>query len=159
MLLNLVAKIWNGLAAPIRLGVAWLANAKFIHGVSGVILDNQGRILLLKHRFWKHQRWGLPGGHAQRGESLAATLRREMLEETGLDVRPTKLLQAGITRDRLTQFVLLAEYTGEPQVKSAEILEARFWDPSSLPENLLPAHRKIIEAFLAAPNPPALPLE
>ena len=140
-----MAKIWNGLASPWRRDLAWLAHAKFTHGVAGVILDKQGRVLLLKHRFWKHQRWGLPGGHAKAGESLAETLRRELREETGLEVRPARLLRVSTRGRRLSVFILLAECDGQPEVRSMEIMEARFWDPTELPPDLMPDHREAIE--------------
>jgi 8-oxo-dGTP diphosphatase len=143
LLLNFIARIWNGLGAPARQRLAWICNPKFIHGVSGVILDHQGRVLLLKHRFWKDQRWGLPGGHAHRGESIEETLRRELREETGLDVRPVKLLRVS-ARHLRTEFLLLAECDGEPAVKSHEIMDARFFSRSELPEDLLDTHREAI---------------
>jgi ADP-ribose pyrophosphatase YjhB (NUDIX family) len=141
----LIAKIWNSLGAPLRRNLAWLAHAKFIHGVSGIIVDERGRVLLLKHRFWKGQRWGLPGGLARHGETLAATLRRELREETGLEVRPSRLLRVNTTRGRLAEFILLAECAGEPRVRSREIMDARFWERTELPENLLEAHREMLE--------------
>jgi hypothetical protein len=38
-------------------------------------------------------------------------------------------------------------------------MEARFWDPAALPENLLPAHREFLEGMPAMGNAPSLPLE
>ena len=145
LLFNLIANIWNGLGAPLRRRLLWLTHAKFTHGVSGVIVDERGRVLLLKHRFWKGQRWGLPGGLAQHGETLAATLRRELCEETGLEVRPSRLLRVNVSGGGMSQFVLLAECSGEPRAKSVEILEARFWEPGELPGDLLESHREVIE--------------
>ena len=145
LLLNIIANVWNGLGGPLRRRLAWLAHAKFIHGVSGVIVDERGRVLLLKHRFWKEQRWGLPGGLARHGETLSATLRRELREEAGVDVRPSKLLRVHTARGRLAEFILLAECAGEPAARSAEIMDARFWERTALPGNLLPAHRELLE--------------
>jgi len=159
LLLNFVAKIWNGLASPLRREVAWLLHAKFTHGVAGVILDPQGRVLLLKHRFWKRQQWGLPGGHARRRETLAATLRRELREETGLEIRPVKLLRVSTMRPRQAEFFVQAECSGEPNATSYEILEARFCEPTALPENLLPAHREVLEQLFAQREWPGLELE
>jgi 8-oxo-dGTP diphosphatase len=127
-----------------RRELTWMAHAKFMHGVSGVIFDGDGRVLLLKHRFWKGQRWGLPGGLAKYGETLGATLRREMMEEAGLEVRPVKLMRVKTTGGRLAEFIVLAEAAGVPVARSPEILEARFWDIGGLPENMLGAHRELL---------------
>ena len=147
-LVDLIATVWNRLGTPLRRWMAWLCNDRFIHGVSGIILDGQGRILLFKHRFWIGQRWGLPGGMARHGETLAATLRREVREEGGLEVRPTRLLWTGTTRGRLAEFILLAEGRGEPVPCSVEIMDARFCALDALPEELLPSHRELLERML-----------
>jgi len=159
LLLNFLAGIWNSLAGPVRSRLTWLSHAKYIHGVSGVIRDGNGRILLLRHRFWKGQPWGLRGGLAARGETPGATLRRELREETGMDVRPLRLLRVSTRRGLLTQFIILAEGSGEPRVASVEILEARYFTPEELPEEMLESHRELLEELLAKPDAPGLPLE
>ena len=112
-------------------------------------MDERGRVLLLKHRFWKDQRWGLPGGLARYGETLAETLRRELQEEAGIEVAAEKLLQVNTTPGRLMEFILLAKTSGLPTAKSPEIMDARFWDLTDLPENLQPGHRKLLGEFPA----------
>jgi 8-oxo-dGTP diphosphatase len=159
LLLNFIARLWDLLGSPLRRNLIWLLHAKYIHGVSGIILDGQGRVLLLQHRFWKGQRWGLPGGLASRGESLAATLRRELQEEAGIAVRPIKLLRVSTSRGFLTQFILHAESTGTPQARPPEILDARFWDLADLPENLQPDHRDLLRELPGLLDLPGLPLE
>jgi ADP-ribose pyrophosphatase YjhB (NUDIX family) len=58
-----------------------------------VIKDGQGRLLLIKRG---HEPgaglWSLPGGRIEAGETDAEALVREMLEETGLQVEPGRLL-------------------------------------------------------------------
>jgi 8-oxo-dGTP pyrophosphatase MutT (NUDIX family) len=55
---------------------------------SGVVLTpERGRVLLVFHR--RLQRWLQPGGHVEGlDDDLAATARREVLEETGVDLDP-----------------------------------------------------------------------
>jgi len=158
-LLDPAAKLWNALGTPLRRGLAWVVHAKFVHGVSGVIVNEDGNVLLLKHRFWKHQRWGLPGGFALHGETLAATLRRELIEETGLEVHPTMLIRVNTARGSHAQFVLLAYCNGTPEPRSPEILEARFWPLTSLPDNLLVEHRALLEKTPPAHQWPGVPLD
>jgi ADP-ribose pyrophosphatase YjhB (NUDIX family) len=53
--------------------------------VGGLIIDPDGRILLIRTHKWG-DRWGIPGGKIDEGEPMAAALVREVKEETGLDV-------------------------------------------------------------------------
>lgn len=57
--------------------------------VSGVVLDASGRCLLTKRR--DNGQWQAPGGVLELAESIPDGLRREVREETGLDVEPLAL--------------------------------------------------------------------
>lgn len=47
-------------------------------------LINQEKFLLLFHK--KHQKWLPPGGHLEEGETPPEAARREVFEETGLEI-------------------------------------------------------------------------
>jgi 8-oxo-dGTP pyrophosphatase MutT (NUDIX family) len=51
-------------------------------GVVAAVFDQEGRVLLVKHRY--SPGWQLPGGGVGRGEAPEAALLREMGEEVGL---------------------------------------------------------------------------
>lgn len=55
-----------------------------VPAASAVVIDDQGRILL--HRRRDNDKWALPGGKMELGESVAGCAIREVKEETGLDV-------------------------------------------------------------------------
>lgn len=59
-------------------------------GACALILDQRDR-LLLQRRSDNHL-WGLPGGSMEPGESIENTARREVLEETGLELGQMTLL-------------------------------------------------------------------
>jgi len=54
-------------------------------GAAAVILDGQGRVLLVRHGYGMRN-WELPGGMAEPGESILDTALREVREETSLVV-------------------------------------------------------------------------
>jgi phosphoglycolate phosphatase len=53
--------------------------------VGALIHDGNGHVLMIRTHKWG-DRWGIPGGKIERGESSTAALRREVREETGLEL-------------------------------------------------------------------------
>ena len=64
---------------------------KIFFAVKAFIL-NQGKFLVMHKSGVEEDIWELPGGRMEFGESAEETLIRELLEETGLQVTPIKLL-------------------------------------------------------------------
>jgi nucleoside triphosphatase len=59
--------------------------------VGGLIFNPAGELFLMKSHKWRDL-YTVPGGHIELGESMEAALRRELLEETGLDVYAIEFL-------------------------------------------------------------------
>ncbi|KAA9002433.1 (deoxy)nucleoside triphosphate pyrophosphohydrolase [Paenibacillus spiritus] len=61
-----------------------------IEVAAAIIEDRQGRILIARKRRGKAQKglWEFPGGKLEPGETPEACLKRELLEEMGLRIRP-----------------------------------------------------------------------
>jgi ADP-ribose pyrophosphatase YjhB (NUDIX family) len=38
-------------------------------GVGGLVTDSQGRILVVKEKFWQRPSWKLPGGYIENGKN------------------------------------------------------------------------------------------
>lgn len=58
------------------------------------VVDAHGRVLLQErdeHAPVAAEQWGIVGGHVEPGEEWPAAMRRELLEETGIDVAPGQL--------------------------------------------------------------------
>jgi 8-oxo-dGTP diphosphatase len=59
---------------------------------AGIIVEEQGRILLVHHtKPGVYDFWVAPGGGAEGNEDLFATAKREVFEECGLHVEPQQL--------------------------------------------------------------------
>jgi 8-oxo-dGTP pyrophosphatase MutT (NUDIX family) len=60
-----------------------------IPAVAAVVRDETGRVLIQRDR---HDHWSLPAGAIEPGEAPARAVAREVQEETGLHVRPERIL-------------------------------------------------------------------
>ena len=61
--------------------------------VVGCFLELSDKILLLKRLEYKSQggKWGLPGGKLDKDEDKITAMIREIQEETGINIKPSKL--------------------------------------------------------------------
>ncbi|QDI69507.1 NUDIX hydrolase [Streptomyces calvus] len=142
---RLLARVWQFLR-PVQSRVMWFLNAKFVIGVTGVVRDEEGRVLLLRHRMWPPGRqWGLPSGFARKGEDFRTTVVREVKEETGLDVEVGGLvmLNSGL-RTRVEVAYEAHLLGGELRLDPSEILEARWCHPDDLPEGVQTVSRVLV---------------
>lgn len=82
-LYGVALRIFRRLPAPVRRGLVRVATPSYTVGAV-CALECEGRLLVLRqpHR----PGWSLPGGLLGRGETASAAVRREVREETGLDV-------------------------------------------------------------------------
>lgn len=148
------AAVFKRLRGPLQWRALWLRHDKFIIGVAGVVTDGEGKVLLLRHRYWSRAVWGLPSGYVTAGETWEECFAREVREETGLAVEDVRVLgtRAGF-RLRVEVYVA-GSVTGraDPVVDGREVLEARFVGVRDLPEGLIPMHRGLIERVVAGPR-------
>ena len=59
--------------------------------VGALIVNKEGKILLVKSHKW-FDKYTLPGGHVEVGETMIEALKREVKEEVGLDVQVGNML-------------------------------------------------------------------
>jgi 8-oxo-dGTP diphosphatase len=124
------------------------------------ILVVRGQQVLLGKRRGSHgaDLYAAPGGHIEWGESLAATARREVHEETGLTITNIRLLSVGSywfekddsARHYIDIDVLAEAPTGEPELREPEKCAGWAWyDVTALPAPLFIVTQRMIEAWQA----------
>ncbi|HEX3543556.1 MAG TPA: NUDIX hydrolase [Candidatus Acidoferrum sp.] len=62
-------------------------------GVGGVVIDNSRALLIRRASEPLRGEWSIPGGMLELGETLQEGVARELLEETGLQVRVLQLIE------------------------------------------------------------------
>jgi 8-oxo-dGTP diphosphatase len=147
---RMLARIWHGLGGRVQWRLLWLTQAKFMVGVAGVVRDDRGRVLLLRHRFWPEGTWGLPGGYAHGAERLEDALARELREETGYRIDGQRLLRVVSGYRMRIEVVYTARLAGgELRLDEREVLAAGLFAPGELPAGVLGSHRELIALALA----------
>jgi ADP-ribose pyrophosphatase YjhB (NUDIX family) len=100
--------------------------------VSGIVTDDHGRVLLIRRR--DNQRWEPPGGVLELGESIHDGLRREVREETGLDVEPVVLSGVYKNMNRaIINLVFRCKITGGALATNDEATGFRWATESEVP--------------------------
>ena len=121
-------------------------------GVAVLVVNADGALLLGRRgKEPNYGKWIIPGGGIQFGEHWADAARRELLEETGLQVevwlnagRPYVLEILGPDEHRVILCVR-GRATGGTLKAGSDLLEVRFFD--NLPADVSPAVRPALAAF------------
>jgi 8-oxo-dGTP diphosphatase len=136
-----------GLVAP-RLGVR---DALVVH--QAVVRGERGVLLAVRNDL---RGWELPGGHAWSGETDEEALRREVREETGLEV----VVERRVGDYRRTGFaphtarVFACRAVGGSLRPSPETPVLRWFDPQAPPSTLFPWYRgPLADALAEHPEP------
>ncbi len=136
----IVYRIWGRLPAPVQALLQYLLTPKITLGVSAVVTDARGRVLLVRHTY-RQPAWDLPSGLVERGEQPDAAVARELQEELGLVATVGPLLHAD-RRPRRRHLTLYysVRIEGAPRQDGVEIDAYRYVAPDDLPA-VLGTHR------------------
>src|ERR1700732_4563553 len=94
MIQPVLAFLWHGAPKFLRRWAVRLIEPSFTVSALAVVTDDQGHVLLLNHVFRPGSGWGLPGGFLEKGEQPEAAIRRELREETGLELEMLEIIFA-----------------------------------------------------------------
>jgi len=110
-------------------------------GVGGIVL-NEGKVLLVKRgKQPGYGKWSIPGGMVELGETLSEAIKREVLEECGIEIEladVVAVLERVIRREdeKVRYHYVLVDFLGywkDGDLQPAsDILEARWADPAEM---------------------------
>ncbi len=151
MLKQFAAKIWKIIPSVVRVGAIRLTQKKFTASVGAVITNQRGEILLLEHIFRPGSGWGMPGGFIEHDEQPEEALKRELYEETGLELENIQMFRVRIVK-RHIEFIFRAVAHGKAEVKSREIISAEWFELDEIPVEMSSMQKTIIKKILESDN-------
>lgn len=143
---NLISEIWRRLPARMRRWSMRLTHARFTVTAGGLIFNDAGEILLLKHRFRAGSGWGLPGGFIEAGEQPIDALRRELCEEIGLELKDIEIFGVrSFKKPRQVEVLFRCRANASVTPRTMEVERAEWFSLQSLPNGLPRDQRLIVE--------------
>jgi len=126
-------------------------------GVRAIILNDREEVLL--QRRIDMDCWGLPSGSVELDETALEALKREVREETHLDILQAEsmALYSGPSQrfkypngDEIQGFsvaFIVRNWSGTPRADGVEGSEVRFWSLNDLPQDLVTIHARTLADF------------
>jgi len=149
MVIGILAKVWKLIPRKARISLTRVTQTKFTVSAAGIITNEAGQVLLLNHILRPLSGWGLPGGFLEPFEQPEAAFRREIIEETGLEVRDVSIYRVRTIR-RHIEIIFLAKGVGTAEVRSREITELNWFSIDQMPGEMSLDQQFLIRRALGA---------
>ena len=122
--------------------------------VRGVIHNTDGQILVVQRS--TDREWELPGGRLSRGESPRQGLRREIREETGLNVEIADIVKANSWVNTADEGRFAVHYDCEPVDDSIELstehVDSEWVHPGKAQQRLCDPQSTAVDIAATAPD-------
>lgn len=123
------------------------------------IIFQKGKVLLVKRANQPNKGfWSVPGGVIELGETIEQAVKREVREESNIDIEPSRIVnvldsivkdQKGNIQFHFTVIYMLARYLGGRAKPSSDALKIRWTKRNELEElKMVPRTRDLIKEAL-----------
>lgn len=149
MLKDLLGRIWLRVPKAVRRLTMRFTQTRFTVTAAGIIVDENNKVLLLKHRFRPGGGWGIPGGFIEAEEQPEEALRRELREEVGLEVEDVRLFSTRTFKTaKQVEILFRGRAKGGALPQSIEISKAAWFTLEQLPAELPEGQQQLIRDAL-----------
>jgi len=123
---------------------------------TGLILYKNKLLLTKRAKAPFKNWWDLPGGYVERGETAEQSLKREIKEETGLDIKIKSIFgtysgtaSCGADKYRVLSVVFVAQAQGQALQANDDVLASRWFAKKEIPSKIaFDSNQKIVKEFL-----------
>ena len=155
--MTLLVRVERLLRPLIQLSFRWRRGLTL--GVRGLVLDAEGRVLLIEHTYLEG--WHMPGGGVERGETALQALERELEEEAGVRLTaPPALVSVHSNHQAFRGDHVLVyridQWEACPATSRGEIRRVGWFSPQDLPETATRATRARVAEVLSSGTPDGL---
>lgn len=134
----------------------WRQTRALTMGAQGMVVDEAGRVLLIRHTY--RPGWHFPGGGVEAGETVELSLARELEEEAGVTlIEPPQLFGiyanfAAFPNDHIALFVVRKWHQKSVPAPNREIAEQCFVAADDLPEGTIGGVQRRLAEVLGGQN-------
>lgn len=146
---RVLGSIWRASPYWLRRYAIRVYQTTFTVSAAAVVVNPEGKVLILHHILRPATGWGLPGGFLDHGEQADEAIRRELREETGIELIDVRLLRMN-TIGRHIEILFSARSNDVGQILSSEIDAIGWYSVEELPDPLPGDQRRSIECVLRA---------
>lgn len=147
MLGDLIGGIWKLLPRGARLRLIRATQSKFTVSVAAIVTNPEQKVLLLDHVLRPGSGWGIPGGFIEPGEQPSDAIVRELLEETGLEIRDPKMVRVRTIKNHV-EILFRGTCSGGGEILSREIKGLGWFSVDEMPRDMSAVQREIVERLL-----------